>query len=390
MNSLLLCHPHNDLEFVKGRNANLYTAGGERYLDLEAGIWCTALGHGHEKIAAALKEQYTSLANLGIRFDNPLAQKASAMVLELTRMPQGKAVFLSSGSEAVEFGIKAAALATGRHRFVALKQTYLGAYGRAGNRETASWLNLDAAKCLKCADPDNCTECDVLRDQDFSEIAAFVLEPGSGLGQVRFFPERMIQAVTDLIRRVGGLVVLDEVTTGMGRTGRWFGYEHYGIRPDIVCLGKGLGNGYPVSCVAVESKVAEVLQSSGFRHAQSHQNDPLGCVVACIVIEEMKRLNLVERAGRLGEFWGADLKRALEGFSQFKEIRGKGLMLAIELGEEQSVNMAERLFEGLIKRKIICGYSPGANAIRFLPALTIDKQDLAQTTEAVYQVMLEF
>jgi acetylornithine aminotransferase len=289
----------------------------------------------------------------------------------------------------VEFGLKAAASVTGRNRFVALKQTYLGAYGQAGTRDSASWLNLDAHECLECSEPFDCLSCDVLKHVDFSEIAAFALEPGSGLGQIRFFPEKMIQAVAMLVRKAGGLVVVDEVTTGMARTGRWFGCEHYGIKPEIVCLGKGLGNGYPVSCVAVMDEVAKELRGKGFRHTQSHQNDPLGCAVACAVIEEMKNLNFVERARDLGEFWAAALVQGVGGFSSVREIWGKGLMLAIEFQHLPDFNIAEFVFEALLKKKIICGYSPGADAIRFLPALTIEKKDLEQTVVALSAILLE-
>ncbi len=113
----------------------------------------------------------------------------------------------------------------------------------------------------------------------FEDIAGLIFEPGSASGLVKFPPHGLVQTLVGIIRQRGGLLVVDEVTTGLGRTGAWYGFEHYALQPDIVALGKALGNGYPVSAVAMTHDLADRLEQDGFHYVQSHQNDPLGCAI---------------------------------------------------------------------------------------------------------------
>ena len=171
---------------------------------------------------------------------------------------------------------------TGRNKLCTLEESYLSAYGQGFN----SKQNKDLI-CLRNNDYEK------LASTDFSKIAAFIFEPGSAGGKISFPSEEFITALIEKAKTGGCLLILDEVTTGMGRTGKWFGFEHYRLIADIVACGKGLGNGYPISSVSVKKEIANMFLQEPFRYAQSHQNDPLGCAIALGVIKQIDRTNLV-------------------------------------------------------------------------------------------------
>lgn len=148
---------------------------------------------------------------------------------------------------------------------------------------------------------------------------------------MKFPPKQLVHAIAERVKQAGGLLMANEITTGMGRTGRWFGFQHYDIQPDIVALGKGLGNGYPVSAVAMRQDIAEKLEAGGFHYAQSHQNDPLGCAVAQEVIAVLREGNWVERGNNVGGEFLERLKQSAEKHGMVKEARGRGMLLGLEL-----------------------------------------------------------
>ncbi|NIM98894.1 MAG: aminotransferase class III-fold pyridoxal phosphate-dependent enzyme, partial [candidate division Zixibacteria bacterium] len=134
----------------------------------------------------------------------------------------------------------------------------MGAYGYASTKGDA-WLKIDSDNCSHCERVESADSCPSLNDVNFDETGAFVFEPGSSSGKVKFPPQKLIQLIVGKIRNSGGLVVVNEVTTGLGRTGKWYGFNHYGIEPDIIAFGKGLGNGYPVSAAAMKKEIAQKL-----------------------------------------------------------------------------------------------------------------------------------
>jgi acetylornithine aminotransferase len=187
-----------------------------------------------------------------------------------------------------------------------------------------------------------------------------------------------------MVQRRQGLVVVDEVTTGMGRAGAWYGFEHYRLEPDVVALGKGLGNGYPVSAVAMTRDVAQGLEESGFHYAQSHQNDPLGCAVAREVIGVIRELGLIERSERVGAHLLGELRRVAERRDGVREVRGRGLMIAMELERGMP---AISVYSELLERGFIVGCKPAANLLRFYPPLIIGEEEIAGLLESLDQVL---
>jgi acetylornithine aminotransferase len=375
-------------DIVRGDNCYLFDKDNNRYVDFEAGIWCTAIGHNNPRINDKIKEQIQRVVHLGPRYTSYLAEEAAASLLHTVSEKDGKCVFLSSGSEAVEFGINIAGLITGRSKMLTLSESYLGAYGCAGMKSANNWIKIDLNDCLNCEEAQCLEDCVNLKEINLDEVGAFVFEPGCSKGMVRFPPEKLIKFIAERVRRCNGLTVVDEVTTGLGRTGRWYGFNHYGIKPDVIAMGKGLGNGYPVSAVAMRNEIAEELERRKFYYVQSHQNDPLGCAIANEVIEIIKEDDLVNRSHKLGNKLISYLNKLKSRFSVIREVRGRGLMIALEFSNPKHDFNVELIAKEMLKRSFIIGYNPDANLIRFLPPLRIEEKEIEALVENL-EVVLE-
>ena len=381
MNHILKCHDIIKTDFVRAENCYLYDSQGRRYIDFESGIWCTALGHSHPRINQVMHSQIEKIVHLGTRYPADLAEQVAMDVLDLVGLEGGKCAFLSSGSEAVEFGVQAARCISGKPLLLSFSNSYLAAYGSAGRKSAVEWHLFDWAAHT------NLEERDWLKDIPFERIGGFVFEPGgSGSSFVRFPSQDLVQAIVSRIRQAGGWIVANEITTGMGRTGKWFGFQHYGIQPDIVALGKGLGNGYPVSAVAMRRDLAERLEESGFRYAQSHQNDPLGCAVAREVIAVLREEEWIEKGSEKGKRFLKGLERLAGKFDLVKEARGRGMLLALEFNPHESFSCATA-YHDLLERGFLTGYYPAGNILRFDPALTIEEEDIELLLENLEQIL---
>lgn len=387
VNHILKCHEIVKTDFVRGQGVYLYDSSDKKYVDFEAGIWCTALGYNHHKINQVIQRQLQKVIHLGTRYPNFLAEEASVAVLDAMSLPDGKCIFLSSGSEAVEFGVQSVKLITEKPLLLTFSGSYLSAYGSAGKKNSEEWFCFDWKNCNSCSFPDECSErCCHLNRIPFELIGGLVLEGNTG-GLAKFPPKHLVQTLVSIIRQKGGFIIANEITTGMGRTGLWFNYQHYGIQPDIIALGKGLGNGYPVSAVAMTRDIAGRLEKMEFRYAQSHQNDPLGCAIAKEVITIFHEDGIVETGSKTGIYFMDKLKQLKERSKLIKEVRGRGLMIAVELETMYKNVSATLVYQQLLERCFIVGYNPVANILRFYPALIIGEEDIVSLLENLEQIL---
>jgi len=383
MGHILKCHDIVKTDFVRGENCFLYDSQGKKYIDFESGCWCAALGFNHPRIQRVIETQVAKVIHLGTRYPSDLVERAAIAVLDIVGFGDGKCTFLSSGSEAVEFGVQAARLFSGKPRLLTFATSYLAAYGSAGKKRTDEWFLYDFTSS-------SLARCDAtLNEIPFEEIGAFVFEAGgSSPGFVRFPPVALVQELARRVRQAGGLIVSNEITTGMGRTGRWFGFQHYDLQPDIVALGKGLGNGYPVSVVAMKPAVARGLEDAGLHYAQSHQNDPLGVAVALEVIDILKEEKWVERGNEIGSFFLTGLIKLGEKHAVVKEARGRGMLLALELHPHERVN-AEWVYDSLLAEGFLAGFQTAGNIVRFDPPLILTKEDVEQILSCLDKILAE-
>lgn len=314
---------------VKAQGSWLLDKDGKEYLDLCSGVWCTILGHTHDTVTRTLFQQSSQLMHAGFNFSNNVVEQAAQRLLEITDLRAGKCVFLCSGSEAIELSRQIVKWCTGKILSLTLHDSYLGSYSSTKERDR-NWFIFNWSQCETCERQKTCEPTCSLLQAIPNNIGDFIFEPGSSSGHVRFPPKAMIQNLTAIVRKNGGKLIANEVTTGIGRTGRWFGCNHYDISPDLFAIGKGIGNGYPVSAVVMSGEVAKIASEEQFRYAQSHQNDPSGAAVALSVLESLTTENLIQQSKEKGDYFLAKLLHLAKS-TPIKAVRGRGMMLAIEL-----------------------------------------------------------
>ena len=365
---------------VDAQGVYLYDENGKRYMDLESGVWCTALGHKNSRINQIIRQQIDSIMHTGFCYSNEVLDEAAKSVLSISNLEGGKCVFLSSGSEAIEILRQISKCLTGKQKTLALHDAYLGSYSSVIDR-SHGWHSFNWEDCKTCTKQDGCdANCEALQNIP-DDISEFVFEPGSASGYVRFPPRALIQNIVKIVRGNNGKIIANDLTTGIGRTGKWFGYHHFGLEPDMVAIGKGIGNGYPVSVAALSPVIVKDLEEKSFKYSQSHQNDPLGAAIALEVIKVIEDNHLIAGAQQKGEKFISRLN-ALVDNEIVLEVRGRGLMFAVDLVNEQ---VAEEIYDQLIDQGyIVC--NRGA-LFRIDPPLTITEGEFGNFVDTLVAII---
>ncbi len=386
MKHILKCHEIEKNDFIRADNFTLYDSQEKAYTDFEAGTWCTVMGHNHPAITAVIRKQLQSVMHLNHRYTQEAANQTARNLLNCLDMPDGQCTFLNSGSEVVNLSIIMAKRITGKKGFLTFQDSYLAAFGEGGEKSPENWTAFNWTECKNCSETKSCRdECDLFSAIDFKKLAGFVLEPGSSSGLMLFPPAKLVKNLVEMTQHHKAVFICNEVTTGIGRTGKWFGFQHYEVKPDIVAVGKGLGNGYPISAVALTGNMAKLFLHKDLRYAQSHQNDPLGCTVANEVLNQLKENRLIENSVEKSSFFLELLRQLQEQFPIIKEVRGRGLMIGLEL-QKNKHHSSESIFRKLLDKGFLVGYHPLRNVIRFYPALTIPKKEIESLVESLRQI----
>ena len=377
MKNVLNCTGH-ELKIpnvVDSEGVCLFDENGRRYMDLESGVWCTALGHKNNRINGIIKKQIDSIMHAGFCYSNETLDEAARSILSVTNFEGGKCVFLSSGSEAIEILRQITKHVTGKQKTLTLHDAYLGSYSSVIDRNDG-WHSFNWENCKTCSKKDECdSNCEELQNIP-DDISEFIFEPGSASGFVRFPPKALIQNMVNIVLKNKGKIIANEVTTGIGRTGKWFGYQHYGIEPDMVSIGKGIGNGYPVSVAVLSLAIAKNLEEKPFKYTQSHQNDPLGAAIVREVIQVIEDDDLIAKAKRKGETFSSQLNSLLDG-EIVLGVRGRGLMFAVDLASEQ---VGDEIYDRLIEKGyIVCNRG---SLFRIDPPLTINEDEFGEFIDA--------
>ncbi|MFV0260237.1 MAG: aspartate aminotransferase family protein [Acidimicrobiales bacterium] len=369
------------VEFVRGEGAYLYDRFDRRYLDLLSGLAVTSLGHAHPAVAEALAAQSQRLLHVsnlyGTEHNGPLATDLDRLIGD-GEPAGGQVFFCNSGAEANEAAIKLARRhgGPGRHGVVAAFQSFhgrtlatLAATGQPQKWETFQPLP-EGFRHVVWADP-----AELERALDDS-VAAVLLEPVQGEGGVNPATVEYFTEVQRLCRERGVLFMVDEVQTGLARTGRWFGFQHFGVEPDVVTMAKALGNGVPIGACWARRDVAESFQPGD--HATTYGGQPLAAAAARAVVATMEAID----APRLAREAGARLTDALGPLHGVTGIRGLGLLLAVELADLDARVVAARcLDEGLV----VNGVTP--TALRLAPPLIISDDQIAEAAAVLDRVL---
>jgi acetylornithine/N-succinyldiaminopimelate aminotransferase len=363
---LMPTYPPPPVTFVRGEGSWLYDDQGRRYLDCLSGLAVTSLGHAHPEVASALAEQARTLLHVSNLFGTVPGPEV-ARTLDSLIGGGGRVFFCNSGAEANECALKLARRFGGRGRHVVVSAygsfhgrtlATLHATGQPAKHETfqplpegfrhVPWLDLDALTAA--IDP---------------TVAAVLLEPVQGEGGVNPATAEYFAGVRRLCDERGALMMVDEVQTGLGRTGRWFGFQHFGVVPDVVTMAKALGNGVPIGACWARSPVAEVFEPGD--HATTFGGQPLATAAARAVLDVMQREDAPGRAVRAGR----RLTEGLRATLGVADVRGLGLLLGVELdGHDARQVNAALLAGGLVANAVT------PSALRLAPSLLITDDEI--------------
>src|SRR5689334_637985 len=359
--------------FERGEGCWLWDANGNRYLDAVAGVAVCGLGHSHPKYVAALRQQLGKLVHTSNLYQIALQEKLADRLCALSGMEN--VFFCNSGAEANEAAIKLARLYGHNKKniespaIVVLEKAFHGrtiaTLSATGSRKVQAGFEPLVAGFVRVPFDDLDA---VKRVAEMNRnVVAVLVELLQGEGGVNVCHEGYLRGLREICEAHGWLLMLDEVQSGMGRTGKWFAFQHSGVLPDVMPLAKGLGNGLPVgACLA--SGVAAKLFKPG-NHGSTFGGNPLACAAALATLEIIEDERLMENAVKIGDHIRAELARQLAGLKGVREIRGKGLMIGLELDYACGELVGQALERGLLINVTV------DNVVRLLPPLNFRMEE---------------
>lgn len=364
---------------VRGEGMHVWDAEGREYLDLLGGIAVNVLGHAHPDVVAAIGKQAGTLGHVSNFFATPPQIELAETLLRLADAPEGSGVFFTnSGTEANEAAFKIARR-TGRGRILALEQSFHGRTMGAlalTHKEAyrAPFAPLPGGVEFLPRDDEQALEAALAA----GDVAAVVMEPIQGEAGVIPLSESYLRAARRLTREHGALLILDEVQTGIGRTGEWFAHQHLGdVTPDVMTLAKGLGGGFPIGAViSYGSAVRDLLQPG--QHGTTFGGNPLGASVARAVLGTLEEEGLVPRAGQLGAGFASRLAELAAADPRVLGSRGVGLLQGVALADQIA---AQVVTAGLEQGFIVNAANP--STVRLAPPLIVTEAQLASFIEAL-------
>ena len=363
--------PRMVIESGKGAKVTDYT--GKQYIDCVGGIAVNAVGYGHPVVLKALKEQAEKLMHVSnLYYTEPqvrLAEKLSAI------SGMSKCFFCNSGAESVEAALKLAIKATGKRKFIAAEGSFhgrtLGSLSATFETRLRGVFEPLLLRDVKFVRYNNAA---AIRDAIDDETAAVILEPIQGESGVIIPSDGYLKAVSEICNDKGVLLILDEIQTGFGRTGKWFCKDHEGVEPDIMTLAKAMGAGFPIGAMLAR----EGIEFETSEHGSTFGGNPLACATALAAIDVMEAEKLVVRSRELGEYFMDAV--GIGAGPLVKELRGKGLMIAIELTKPCAEIVADALERGIL---INCTSN---NVIRLVPPLVISKAELDEVISVLREI----
>ncbi|HEY8675201.1 MAG TPA: aspartate aminotransferase family protein [Candidatus Dormibacteraeota bacterium] len=385
-----------------GRGAELWDVDGTKYLDCFAGISVASTGHSHPRVVEAALAQMERYIHCGtLLYHLPVVGELAEQLADLTPGRLQKTFFSNSGAEAVEGALRLARAFTGKTEFIALETGFHGRTNAAlavtGNRKrkqnggpylggVAFAPASSATRCRMCGGP--CTlRCadaveDVINYQTSGDVAAFIAEPILGEAGIVVPHPDYFKRVKEILDRHGILLIVDEVQTGFGRTGRLFGIEHFGVEPDIMTMAKGIASGLPLGGFIARDEIADAFHPG--EHLSTFGGNPVACAAALATLRVIDEEGLTGKSDRLGAWLLGRLEEVAAHHPAVGEVRGKGLMIGIELVEDRNTRapaaeLAQRVRAGCRERGLIVGIGGFfGNVVRFQPPLVITQDQLAE------------
>ncbi len=362
------------VEPVRGKGCFVYDGAGTEYLDLYGGHAVISIGHAHPAYVKALSEQVARLGFYSNSVENSLQRRLAALLGRISGYDDYRLFLCNSGAEANENALKLASFQTGRTKVLAMGKAFHGRtsgavaatdnpaisapFNRTPNVEFAPLNDLEAVRAKLAT----------------REFAAVIIEGIQGVSGIHCPTDDFLRGVRAAATETGTQLVMDEIQSGYGRTGRFFAHQQSGIRPDLITTAKGMGNGFPIGGVLIAPHFEARPGMLGTTFGGNH----LACAAAIAVLETIEREGLVENAARVGEHLLGELRR----FDRLKEVRGRGLMIGVEIDGPGSELRRELLFE----KHIFTG-GAGASTVRLLPALCLTRELADRFLEAFAETL---
>ncbi len=362
-------YPVWDIEPVRGEGCRLWDKDGVEYLDLYGGHAVISIGHSHPVYVEAVKRQVEKLGFYSNSVKNSLQKELASKLGQMCGYPEYSLFLCNSGAEANENALKLASFHTGRKKILAISKAFhgrtSGAVEATDNPSIQSEFNRN--NNVTFIRMNDIAEAE--RELNTKEYAALIIEGVQGVAGI-FIPEASyMQQIRELTEKTGTVLILDEIQSGYGRTGKFFAHQHAGIKADIITVAKGIANGFPMGGVIISPQIKAKYGMLGTTFGGNH----LGCAAAVAVLDVMKSENLIENAAKTGDY----LTGRLQGNKAIKDLRGIGLMIGIELHD----NYLEMRNELLFKKKMFTG-AAGKSIIRLLPPLCITMEQADRFIEA--------
>lgn len=351
-------YPLFDINIVKGQGCRVWDDKGDEYLDLYGGHAVISIGHAHPYYVEMISNQVAQLGFYSNSVINTLQQKVADRLGELSGYDDYQLFLINSGAEANENALKLASFYNGRTRVLVQEKAFHGrtslAVEATHNPKIIAPINANGHVTYLPMNDLSAWEAELIK----GDVCAVMIECIQGVGGIRLVTPEFMQGLRELCDKYDTVLICDEIQCGYGRSGKFFAHQHTGIRPDIITVAKGIGNGFPMGGVIISPKFVPVYGQLGTTFGGNH----LACAAAMAVLDVMKQDDLVNNAAEVGAYLMTELRK----FPQIKEVRGQGLMIGMEFDEPIKEIRRKLLFE----QKVFTGVS-GTNVIRLLPPLSL-------------------
>jgi len=406
---ILTATAYQDRVISEGHDCIIKDMDGNELLDMSSGQICALLGHNHPELIRRIFNQVEKILHTGTSFLSPPVFEAAVKLSEITPGNLKKSIFLSTGAEANEYAFRLAKAYTQKDGILAFTKGYAGLtlattsasnYGKGAHPLVPETYYLLTPDCLNCPVDAQYPECDILCLKVSQEmlkgasekIAAIIFEPILSAGGMIFPPPEYFKQLKEFSDKLEALLIADEAQTGFGRTGKWFGMEHYEVNPDILVTSKGMGGGFPVSGVITTDAIANEITGK-LSHFSSHQSDPVSAAAVVAVIDVIQKENLIEQAAEKGDYLVEKLKEVSRYYSHIANIRGKGLMVGFDVFEDSALNKTSKtlgdILEYACRERGVHLQCVQKNTFRILPPLTITHQEINHFVAVLEEAMKE-
>lgn len=360
------------LHIVDAEGCYFTDANGKKYLDLSAQLMCVTLGHKNQAVIAAIEQQARKLPYIGPGYATDVRAALSTLLIEVLPKGLDKFFFTTSGTEANEAAFKIARMVTGKTKIIARYCSYHGSTmgSIAATGDPRRWAMEPAGKipgvifapevnCYKCPLNHHYPECEIAcveyiehMIEHEGDVAAVMVEPVVGTNGVLVPPKEYMPRLREICSANNVLLIVDEVMTGWGRTGKWFAVDHWGVKPDILTTAKGITTAYvPLGLCATTSTIARYFDDHYFSHGHTYEAHPLTLAPAIAAINELKRMNLIDRSREMGERMGQQLNELKTKHPSIGDVRGLGLFWAIVLVKNQKTREPWNSYDDKVKGK---------------------------------------